>query len=176
MSKERSASEVLLSLEDRIENLEGLVRSIDHNVKLLLSRQNAPVATPPAPVVRATAEAPSVIVPTPKERNAPSVEAVEFVQEEQENPSKKRVVQEKLTYADGKVIILAQVEVFDINGKLADKRKTNNAGKWTSSLLPGKYTIRVAKQRTSLKPQVTGQYEIVVPPGDKPLQLESRKL
>ncbi|KKN67644.1 hypothetical protein LCGC14_0459030 [marine sediment metagenome] len=166
--EERTASEIILSLEQRVETMEGLVRSIDHNIKLVLSRQNAQLhaVSPPAP----PEPAPPPSSPTP------TVEAVEFVQVQPSTPVKKRVVQEKLVYGDLKGIILAQVEIFDMSGKLVDKKRTNNAGKWASSLFPGKYMIRVAKQKTAAKPQATGQYEIIVTPGIKPLQLENRKL
>jgi hypothetical protein len=175
--KKRTASEAIISLEQRVERMEGLLKSIDHNVKLQLSRQNVQLTVPSGPVLMpgpVTVSAPTASAPIGP---APTVEAVEFPQVEiQPATNVKRVVQEKVTYGDSKVIIIAQVEIFDMAGKLIDKKQTNNAGKWTSSLLPGKYLVRVAKQRTSTKPQATGQYEILVPPGNKPLQLGNRKL
>jgi hypothetical protein len=176
LDKERSASDVLLSIEERVEVLEGAVKSIDHNVKLLLSRQNAKLAASSVKLLPSQMPAAETPTPAQPQAEAPTVEAVEFVQVQKDNPNAKRVVQEKLTYMDSKVIILAQVEIFNMNGECIDTRRTNNTGKWTSSLRPGKYTVRVAKQQTSVKPQVTGQYDIVVPPGNKPLQLENRKL
>lgn len=177
--KNRTASEAILALEDSVDEIKGILKVLDTNVKLLLSRQNVKLTIPsgpvlmPGPVTVSAPEAPTSIAPT---ASAVTVEAVEFPQVDVNAPPRKRVVQEKLTYGDGKVIILAQVEIFDLSGNLVDKRKTNNTGKWTSSLMPGKYLIRIAKQRTSTKAQATGQYEILVLPGNKPLQLGSRKL
>jgi hypothetical protein len=164
LAKERSASEVILSLEHEVSCLKGMINSIDHNVKLLLSRQNVQLSVPVQQKLHQS--------PVLARAESATVEAVEFVQVD----NGKRVVQERLTYGDSKPIILAQVEIFGMDGKLVDKRKTNNAGKWTSSLPPGKYMIRVAKTATSVKAQVTGQYEINITPGDKPLQLDSRKV
>ena len=124
MTKKRTATEVLISLEERVDIIERMVRSID------------------------------------------MVETI----------NKKRVVQEKLIYGDGKNIVMAQIEIFNTKGKLIDKRRTNHSGKWTTSLMPGTYIIRVAKTATSSRPSATGQYEIVVEPESKPLQLGIRTL
>lgn len=177
--KERTASEAILALEDDVAELKGMLKVIDNNVKLLLSRQNAKLTISANPVLIPGPATATVLAPTSTStvtNSVESVESVEFPQVDPNAPARKRVVQEKITYGDGKVIILAQVEIFDLDGNLIDKKKTNSTGKWTVSLLPGKYLVRVAKPRTSTKPQATGQYEILVLPGDKPLQLGNRKL
>jgi len=172
--KKRSASEVLLSLENRVEILEGLVRSIDHNIKLLLNNKNIserkiikePINKISKPKVSKDKSASKVV----------TADAVDFVQVDSGVKNRKRTVRERLTYSDSKAIVLAQVEIFDSSGQLIAKKRTNNEGKWTESLLPGEYSIRVAKGKTSINPPIGVNYEIFVSPDDKPLQLEDRKL
>ncbi|MDP2683514.1 MAG: hypothetical protein Q8P20_00505 [bacterium] len=173
MPASRLASEVILDIEQRLHKLEGMINAIDFNIKLLLNDKN--IQSRPSPTSLPSNQA---TVPL-----TASVEAVEFVQEPivTLKPPVKRVVQESITYSDSKVIVLAQVEIFDANEtngkrKLIDKVRTNNAGKWTASLFPGAYVVRIAKQATSLKPQVSIQYEINVPVSNKPLSLPARKI
>ena len=49
MSSDRKATEVLLSIEQKIDELVGFVRNIDHNNKLILSRLNMLESQPTAP-------------------------------------------------------------------------------------------------------------------------------
>lgn len=166
--KERTASEVLLTIEQKVNNLEKMIQTIDFNVKTLLNKQNSE----PARVLVEKPRKKSFV----SEQPAPTAEAVEFVQADVSSIDKKCTIQEKLLYENGKPIILAQVEIFDIKGNLVDKRRTNNIGQWMSSLLSGQYVVRIAKQATAAKSAVTAQYDLVVPVGEKLLQLENRKL
>jgi hypothetical protein len=176
----RKLSDVVIGLENDMKDVLGLLRSLDTNVKLLLNSQNMQrVPNPPREAVfeahksipRPTAEAPAP---------GPTVEAVDFPQAfvpKTDFAGRPRTVQEKLYYAsDSKVILLAQIEIFDEAGKLVNKTRTNNQGAWTARLAPGAYKIRVAKTKTSTKPQVLETYNIMVTSGEGPLPLESRKL
>lgn len=189
MANKRSASEVLLSLEDRIETLEGLARSIDHNVKLLLNNYNMINRKPIDKSTKQITPSKSKEVSKPKKKDSSEVvtakvataktvtaESVDFVQVERDIENRKRTVQERLTYSNSKPIILAQVEIFDSSGNRVSKKNTNSKGMWAESLLPGEYKIRVAKGKTSVNPQVTANYELSVSPSEVPLQLEDRKL
>ncbi len=159
MTKERQVSQVILDLEKKIDDILGYVKSIDTNVKLVLNSVNLNNRALPSKIGSKIA----------------TVEPVEFAQVSGDSKAP-RTVQGKLIYSDSKVMILAQVEIFDSSGQLVKKTKTNNAGKWIASLLPGTYNVRVAKAGNSVKPSVAGQYAVTVQPGNEPLQLESKKI
>lgn len=177
----RKLSDVVIGLENDMKDVLGLLRSLDTNVKLILNAQNMQqVSNPPREAVfkahQSMSRHPTAEAPTP----GPTVEAVEFPKAfipKTDFAGKPRTVQEKLYYAvDSKVILLAQVEIFDEAGELVNKTRTNNQGAWTARLAPGTYKIRVAKTKTSTKPQVLETYNIMVTSGEGPLPLESRKL
>lgn len=200
---ERKSTDILLSLEAKMTESLGLLRNIDNNLKLLLNQKNvseqtiknlqflvqqtpmprqpelkmeAPTETAPKPVVKVD-QAPSV---------SASVEAVDFPQVDNPVPvgGPPRTVQEKILYEkDGKIVLLAQVEIFEdevINNqptlKLVKKTRTNNQGTWTAKLPPGVYKVRVAKQPVQNRPAIAKTYEVRVTSGEGPLILESRKL
>jgi hypothetical protein len=195
---ERKSTDVLLSLEAKVTESLGLLRNIDNNLKLLLNQKNVSEQTvknlqalmpQPTPIKM---EAPAVTDPKPPVvvNQAPSVsnsvEAVDFPQIDNPVPvgGPPRTVQEKILYEkDGKIILLAQVEIFQeevINNqptlKLVKKTRTNNQGTWTAKLPPGVYKVRVAKQPVQNRPAIAKTYEVRVISGEGPLILESRKL
>lgn len=87
---------------------------------------------------------------------------------------KKIPVQQQIVYAsDEKNVCLASVEIFDSHNKLVSTCKTNNIGKWTQMLVPGKYTVSISKKPTTSKPALTTAYVIEVPKTNEPV-LQSR--
>lgn len=196
---ERKSTDVLLSLEAKVTESLGLLRNIDNNLKLLLNQKNISEQTvknlqalTPQPAPSIKMEAPAVTDPKPPvvANQVPSVsnsvEAVDFPQVDNPVPvgGPPRTVQEKILYEkDGKIVLLAQVEIFQeevINNqptlKLVKKTRTNNQGTWTAKLPPGVYKVRVAKQPVQNRPAIAKTYEVRVISGEGPLILESRKL
>ena len=73
-------------------------------------------------------------------------------------------VQQKIVYeADNRNVCLASVEIFDSQNKLVGSSKTNNTGKWTQMLIPGKYAVSISKKGTATKQPVECSYFIEVP-------------
>lgn len=178
---ERKTSDVLIDLEEKVSQILSYVRTLDTNLKLLLNEKNT--QQPPQNIQEALKQAvesrPSEAFQPSADKPQVTAEPVDFPQVEPVKPGgKERVVQEKIFYKkDNKVVLLAQVEIFDSSGKkLVKKTRTNNQGAWTAKLSPGSYHLRVAKSATSTKPAICVNYQINVTPGDGPLTLESRKL
>lgn len=82
-------------------------------------------------------------------------------------------VQQRIAYPDGKNVILANVEIFDLSGQLVKKTKTNSAGKWSAVLAAGTFKIHISKGATSEKPAVEYKLQVEIPLSDSPLELAS---
>lgn len=85
-------------------------------------------------------------------------------------------VQQKVTFADGKPITMASVELLiNDNGNLVSykKIKTNATGKWTLNLPAGEYVVKVFKNRNFNNEEVRIETAIVVPQSNESVQLET---
>ena len=169
---ERKLSDVVLALESSVEEIKSYVKSLDYNIKLLLNEKNVKTSQPSQNIEEILKKA---VQPTVE----PS-ELVDFPQVINVLPNgTPRTVQEKLFYKSdpNKLILLAQIEIFDESGqKLVKKTRTNNQGAWTARLAPGTYQIRAAKGATIDKAGVVANYTILVPAGEGSLTLESRQI
>lgn len=188
MGDKRKASEVLLSLEKRVEKVESMVAQIDLNVKSILNKLNiASKATfkdltydpraasmPPPKGIRqpqATPLAGPVVIPTVDD-------VVTFPQVESTDSKRTSVVEQKVVYSDGRPVILAAVTIAEaaIPTNIIAKKKTDSHGKWHTMLLGGKYVVEVIKGPTAAKRGFKTEYEIEVPGNGKPLTLERKQV
>lgn len=96
------------------------------------------------------------------------------IQQATPNTSKQVPVQERITYADGKPVYLAQVDIFDQKGNSIKQLKTNQSGKWMTPLPPGDYKVRVTKAKNSVRMEVDNTYYILVPDNDKVFDMGNR--
>lgn len=92
-----------------------------------------------------------------------------------ENIIKKIPVQQRIIYADGKNIYMANVEIFDLQGKSIKKTRTNQIGKWLAAVPVGQYNVKIIKEATTLKPKVDLNYSITVPNSDTQVELEPKQ-
>lgn len=188
---EKKASEILLELEQKVDLILGYLKTSDLNYKLIIARLdkltslvNQNTFTQPATISK-TNILDNKLIPKPA--------VVEFHEmDEENNPvineelqpqagrrdlrtqgqnKKKTQVQQKISYPDGKVVILANIEIFDNNKKLVKQTRTNSAGKWNASLSAGKYFIKIYKAPTSNKPLISKEYEVDIPESDILLEL-----
>ena len=182
MTDKRKASEVLLSLEKRIEKVEGMVAQIDLNVKSILNKLNIaskakaltfdpPLIPPPKRQPIATPLAGPVVIPTVDD-------VVTFPQVEIPASQRSSVVEQKVVYSDGRPVILAAVTIAEaaIPTNIIAKKKTDSHGKWHNMLLGGKYVVEVIKGPTAAKRGFKVEYEIEVPGDGKPLTLEMKQV
>lgn len=230
---ERTGSQLLLDVEQKVELLTKYVRNLDNTVKILLKRMNevfsqenaSSVVSKPS-VAQPVQQPLSVQQPTkleaqkkpklqkpgdkvkfselPKtnhfelakmkagildEGEAPG-ELSDTIEEEFVHKGKQRgrrvpavssgtkITVSQLVYTeDGNPLGFAGVEVLDANGNFVKNARTNQNGRWSLPLVPGDYTIRVAKRYppdSGLDP-VEAAYEASIKSSDGPVrQLEDK--
>ena len=187
---EKKASELLLELEQKIDLILGYLKTSDLNYKLIIARLdklassiNQPIATTPVkPSMVPTVPqlTPRIAVPEFQEvdeNNLPIINEElqpQSGRRDQRTPGqnkKKTQVQQKISYPDGKVVILANVEISDGAGQVVKQTRTNHAGKWSAALEPGKYLVKIYKPPTSNKPVVEQKFVVDIPASDTPLEL-----
>lgn len=172
--KERSASEVLLSIEEEIKWLSAWARSTDLVIKMMsneLKLLNHVGAKPtpqvlPAPPIP-TAKVPAVIE-RPNPAHAPTVST---------SVEKKPVtVQQRIVYSqDQRPVILADVKVFSIeSGTLMKHTRTNASGFWDAKIPMGLYKIEVKKGPNANKKGFLKKYEVVVTENGGAQELERK--
>ena len=187
----RTVSEVIVSVESKLDHIMDFIKNQDMNIKILLNRISLLEK--------------SIKLKTPEEKVKPKIEAVlptedpvktsqmpglkpgitlgKKVTPKQETfvdvsgtSNKKIPVQQKIIYNDGKNLSLANVEIFDINGNLIKKIRTGSIGKWNASLEPGQYSVMVSKRGANAKLNVETSYEVSIPPSNAPVELDVHKL
>ncbi len=203
MADERKASEILLSLEVTIKEILGYVRNLDLQQKIILERLNtstssksAPLLVEAGPQVEAIPEDYEFPEHNPKALKSKLQTALEEAekedQEEEITATTKQIghrrnlrnhgeqqirqipVQQKISYADGKNVYMANVQILDSNNNIIKQTKTNQTGKWLASLAPGDYKVMVSKSGTTLKPKVELSYSVTIPIQDSTVELEKK--
>lgn len=127
----RTASEILLDLEEKINLLLGYAKNQDNNIKIILQRLNAMPAAK-----------------MEKEEKKPKA-----------SPTRTTVNQMVLA-KDGQPIKMANVEIFNENGFLEKATRTNNNGRWMAALPPGKYALSITKKGDKLPLEITSNIEV----------------
>lgn len=196
--EERKATDVILDMEKKLDHIVKQLEVLDLNFKLILNKLNQP---PPKPFFKPPSIE-SVDVPVsasqPKhqqslksklqialenaEKNDPGDDQIpvennlvgvkrtaKYIPEERKVP-----VQQRVTYSDTKSVTSANVEIYDTNNTLVRQVKTNQAGKWMTSLPPGNYSVKVTKFQTNIKPKVESVFSISVTESDSGVELETK--
>ncbi len=183
---ERKATDVLLDLEKKVDLILGYLKTIDLNNKLILNKLNKKAKS-----AAITVESTSVALPKVEAFLDPQVlvnlekrskeESLTFPTVSESNLTEKPIitkkvsVNQKVLYPDDKGVILANVEIYNLNQELVKKTRTNNVGKWATTLDPGKYKIHVYKTGTPEKPAVESQFEIDIPYTESVINLNTIK-
>jgi hypothetical protein len=174
----RKATDILLSLEEKINTLTKIVAVYDMNIKLILDRLNK---------LNAALEQPEQTLSDrmiPEIYHSPPVEAVIPVEDKPTGPrrtsrteksdissDKKVPVSQRITDGTGKDLFMAVVEILSSDKTLISKTKTNAVGKWQAHLKPGDYFIHVVKTDTATKKKIEALQEINIPSSDAPVNL-----
>lgn len=172
--EKRTATDVLLAIEQKVELLVKLFANNDLNQKLLLDRLNRMVKVMESP-------------PEGEEDSDEHLESNEpdFNFQIEDKPKGLRrtsrnkkadegtLVQvfQKVVTEDKKPVFMAEVEVVNENGSLVHKARTMNGGKWIASLPPGDYVCRIVKKENAQNKRMEYNEKIIVDFQEKPLEL-----
>ena len=141
----RSSSEILISLEEKINLLIKVISASDMNSKLMLDRLNK--------LVKAAGQEPTALVSNAVVPSLPAIEMqMEPVQTKRNQPAKKKdltgkiPVGQKVSDSTGKDFFNAEVLITNLSDGEITKTKTNAIGKWQTYLGPGNYKINISKK------------------------------
>lgn len=188
----RKASDVLVSLEEKIVLLIKTVSANDLNNKLILDRlnklliqssknnitalevENKPVEsnkiiTPLTPIVEVSDKP----VKPRKQFTMQPIEEVAPVKDKKDKSISKIPVGQRVTDNNGKDLFMADVIITDLDtNEVVTKVKTNAVGKWQAYLSVGKYSVFVSKiVDPNTLHKIESMQEIEITPQAKSLQL-----
>lgn len=187
---ERTTTDIILDLEQKVENLHAEVKNMSFSIKLLLDRtnmilqnqNNITINLPPQEAKKQE----EIIFPTVQPKKKQPKEVI-FDKRKSEVSSKKPNykevnVSQKVVYPDGTPVILAGVRIFDSNKNDITKSLTGKdlvrtvpSGKWNVAMAPGDYIVQIQKEANASKPAFDQTVEFNVSGVEGSLILESLK-
>ena len=186
---ERTTTDIILDLEQKVENLSAEVKNMSFSIKLLLDRtntilQNQNNITTNLPPQEAK-KPEEVVFPAVQPKKKQTKEVVVDKRKSEvssKKPNYKEVnVSQKVVYPDGTPVILAGVKFFDSNKNditksisTKDLVRTAPSGKWNVAFPPGDYTVQIQKEANASKPAFEQTLEFNVSGIDGSLILESK--
>jgi hypothetical protein len=88
------------------------------------------------------------------------------------HPEDRKVpVVQRITDKTGKDLFMAKISIMDVNQKLVLETKTNASGKWQAHLVPGTYIVQIVKTDTATKQKIEGKQTITINPVNGTMQL-----
>lgn len=190
----KKATDILLDLDKKVDEILLYLRNTDLKVALILNKLNlsssAPEPINPAPIkqVNNTTKAVSkfavpsdlkqklqTAIEEAKRDTFKSDEVTFHEVKEKTHPDQIRQipVQQRIVFADGKSVYMATVIIYQ-NGEFVKQTKTNQMGKWITTLPSGKYQVKISKSGTQIKPKVELDYFVEIPNQDSAVQLNER--
>lgn len=177
MNDQRKATDILLAVEEKIDQLNRYIQNFDNNMKILINRisliEQNKSSKPKIPSVAPAdfdnkaigiVKKPAISISTPDEK--PKKKKLE-----KSKSGKINVTQVVFDQNDGR-LLWALVEIFTPDGKLIEKTKTNSGGRWMKELLPGEYNIKISKPH----PEINMEYKInIVSNNENMVELEAKK-
>lgn len=198
----RKATEVLLSIESKIDTLLTLYKALSFDIKILSNKVNsmmeqnivssAPIITGPSissddeeKFVEIKQEETLPITDSPvgfrrtsrpetyaTEPAIPAPPVTEFKDYKPSFGSPINVVQ-RVVDKNGKSLFLAEVEILPSNdSSLPVKTRTNASGKWQAQLLPGEYKVFIRKRESVTKDKIETLQTINVDGSESLLNLD----
>jgi hypothetical protein len=162
---DRKASDVLLDLESKIDEVISVVKNQDLLLKVLSNK----ISNLENIISNGNNTSPVLPVSTVVEKK-PLVGKKDTI-----DKSGNILVSQVIKNSDGKNISMARVEVFSISDDgsmiLVSGKKANVSGKWTSNLQPGKYKIKAFKL-ISDKESFNAESDVIIPEGHEFIQLD----
>ena len=183
----RKASDILVSLEKKIDMMNRITAGQDLNSKLMLDRLNRicvllegisqfsqPSVTEPIVALEDVqdAESEAIVDPIVVETNPTGFRRTARPEsypttEEFASQDKVVAVAQKITWNDGKPALMAEIEIRDQERNLVAKSRTNTGGKWQAPLKPGNYTVVALKRESGNRKRMEYKGEFTVEPGQR---------
>lgn len=186
---ERTTTDIILDLEQKVENLSAEVKNMAFSIKLLLDRtnmilqnqNNIPVNIPHQEAKKLE----EIVFPAVQSKKKQTKDVVvdkRKIDTLGKKPNYKEVnVSQKVVYPDGTPVILAEVRIFDVQGVDITKSltgkdlvRTVTSGKWNVAMTPGDYTVQIQKEANASKPAFAKTIEFNVSGTEGSLILDSK--
>jgi hypothetical protein len=184
----RNASDILLELENKINNLISTVNLCNANNQFILNTVNTlrkelvmkehvdmkkdelylNISKELIEIKKPTDMAQTTSVIAAKNMNKSMIKV-----NENEKSDKKIPIIQKITDEFSKDIFMADISIMDEEKNIVAKSKTNAVGKYTASLKPGKYTVRIIKTDTVSKKKFEAEQMIEIENSNAPLTLSN---
>jgi hypothetical protein len=172
----RTATDILLSLENKIDILSRRISNIENLQKIISGRINDFMnKNPIKPKIK--------VSPGPDIIDKKLQEPIDNKEYNLINDSNKIIndvnnrikVTQTLIEEEDRPLFLGVVEIYDENKKLITKTRTDSKGRWKASLIPGKYQLHVSKNYPveSKKKMVDISYNINVDSSSKEMNLST---
>lgn len=171
---ERKASDILLSIEKKIDTLLKVCQNFDFTNKLILANTNKLLAglSEPSITPAVNKDLPEVIRSQPPiievakdmkpmRKTSRTNELVIKQDSETKSESKVAVIQKVKTPAN-KDIFMADVLISDMSHNILQKIKTNSLGKWQAHLSAGDYIVTIIKTDSTTKQEIQSIQNITV--------------
>ena len=196
----RKSTDIILSLEEKVDKLTKIVSVYDMNVKIILDRvnkiysyiqvlenemANEKQAVQQSDIVKTQKEQiiPISDVPIGNVRtsridpptNAPVIPATLIPEQThsvaQPSNGKKVPVIQRVTDDKGKDLFYAEVNILNDRNELVTKAKTNATGKWQAYLEAGRYKINIIKTDAATHRKLESMQDINIDDTGKPITL-----
>lgn len=161
---DRKASDVLLDLENKIEEVISIVKNQDLLLKILSNKLSNLES------VIGNNSNTSLVLPVSNVVENKTV----IGKKDTVDKSGNILVSQIVKNSDGKNISMARIEIFLISDGsmvLVSGKKANVSGKWTANLQPGKYKIKAFKL-ISDKESFNAECDVIIPEGNEFIQLD----
>lgn len=189
VKEQRKASDILLALETKVDNLVKIVSLYDMNIKLILDRVNKmhsyinmlqqemlqeQIQTIPEDkrIIQSPTENLMTTEENPKGHRRvaraetytqqPPITPPQQQKQPNTDSERKVPVVQRVTDHTGKDLFMAEVSILNTDKELAAKTKTNAAGKWQAYLKPGSYSVNIVKTDTQTKNKIEAMQDIMV--------------
>lgn len=170
---ERKATDILAAIEAKLDHVTKQNNDLAFKLNLLLAKINGKPDTAIPAVSEKTVETLTVQVAKPIQEVKQNVTAPVVA----DNPDRMVTIQQKVLYPDSRGVALASVEFYpgDKEYEPGDipltKTKTNQVGKWSLKVKPGRYHIKIFKHPTSGKPKIDFFSSVEIPISNDSLEL-----
>lgn len=192
--KQRSATDILLDLENKMDIMMGMLKSHDVLLKILSNKLSDNSKQLVQPIIEKKEEPVVSIKKMPGIKDGvtlninkspsdfgfePKIQKEEIIPNKIKNQTGQITVSQAIK-KDNQPLIMADVEIYTVDpefGKVIHKKiKTTTSGKWTASLSPGDYYLKVLKKAASKRDHTQFEGPFSIEPSEDSILLKEINL